>query len=162
MRPMVEDLNKLAREIVTKNQYMVLGTAEKEGSWVSPVAYAFDKHFNFYFVSIPTSRHSINITKNKNVSVSIYDSRQKWGYGVGLQAEGTVSKCKLTEIPKVATLYFDRKYPYGSVTGAFVTAFKNLLKNKTYFFYKFVPTKTWINNPNEPTDVRAEVQIYRG
>ena len=80
------DYQKLARDIIEQNQYMTLGTTSPDGKpWVSPVVYAFDKNYNFYWISLPNSKHSQNITANKNISLAIFDSHQNWGEGVGLQ-----------------------------------------------------------------------------
>ena len=57
---MITDLNKLAKEIIEQNQYVTLATSDNAGNpWVSPVVYAYDKDCNFYFVSIPNSKHCL-------------------------------------------------------------------------------------------------------
>ena len=156
---MIENLNKLAKDIIEQNQYLALGTADNKDTWVSPVCYAFDKDWNFYFASIPNSKHCKNLSKNNKLSLAIYDSRQNWGEGVSLQIEGVAEKVNLTEISKITAIYFGRKYPYGSITGIFATSFKKLLQNKTYSFYKIVPIKIWMNNPNAEIDERVEIKL---
>jgi len=157
---MISDLNQLAKKIVENNEYLALATVDAEKSvWICIICYAQDKDFNFYFASIDTSRHSKNISKNKAVSFAIYDSRQDWGTGVGLQIEGTVEKVKPREISKATATYFSRKYPYGKVSGVFAEEFKKLLQKKTYSFYKITPTRIWINNPNANVDERVEVKL---
>ena len=155
------DLNKLARKIVEDNQYMTLGTSDADGSpWVSPVVYAHDKNWNLYFISIPGSRHCQNIKVNNRVSVAIFDSQQSVGEGVGLQIEGVVEKTSLKDAPLVTKVYFSRKYPHGrNMRSAFSSALKEFLNGKIYRFYKFVPTKVWINDPNADRDVRVEVSL---
>lgn len=155
---MLTDLNGLAKDIIEKNQYLVLGTNGEDGAWVSPVAYAYDDNFNFYFVSFPPSKHCKNIEKNNKVSFAIYDSHQDWGMGEGLQIEGIVEKVEFAEIPKATSLYFTRKYPYGTITHAFADGLKKLLNGQTYSFYKITPTKFWINNPDSDVDERIEVK----
>lgn len=154
------DYTKLAREIVEKNQYMTIGSSNSDGTaWVSPVAYAYDKDWNFYFASIDSSKHCQNLLKNNIVSVAIFDSCQKWGYGIGLQIEGGVTKVGLSEIPKAIKIYFSRKWPYGEITGSFAKSFKKLLKIRTYEFYKITPTKFWMGDPDSEVDVRVEVKL---
>jgi uncharacterized protein YhbP (UPF0306 family) len=126
-------------------------------SWISPVAYAFDEKFNFYFASLPDSLHIKNISKNKKVAFAIFNSHQNWGEEVGLQIKGVCEKAKLIEYPKIIKLYFGRKYPFGDVN-KYGTAFKKLLQAKIYFFYKIIPVKFWLNDPNSETDRRLEVK----
>lgn len=153
------NLNKLAKEIIDKNQYLALATTNgNKNLWISPVCYAYDKDFNFYFGSLPTSKHSVNGMKNKKVAFAIYDSTQKWGYGVGLQIEGTLEEVKLTQMPRAMKIYLTRNYPYGNITGAFAKGFKELLNKKIYRFYKLTPIKIWMNNPEADVDERVEVK----
>lgn len=157
---MINDLNKLAREIIEKNEYLALATTdENNNAWVSPICYAFDKDYNFYFASIPSSKHCVNFSRNNKVSFAIYDSTQNWGEGVGLQIEGTVEKVKLLKLPKVTAIYFGRKYPYRKITNIFAESFRKLIKNKIYSFYKIIPTKFWMNDPNAGRDERIEMKL---
>lgn len=155
----IMDLSILAKSIITKNQYLVLGTVGENGAWISPVAYVYDDKWNFYFVSLPASKHCTNLSKNNRASFAIYDSHQDWGEGIGLQIEGTVEKVQLTELPKATALYFSRKYPYRTITNTFAIGLKKLLNNQTYSFYKITPSKFWINNPDADVDERVEVKL---
>lgn len=67
-----------AREIIAKNVFMTLATCGKDGKpWASPVNYAVDKHYNFYFVSSKKSQHVKNIMENQSVSFAVFDSRAR-------------------------------------------------------------------------------------
>ena len=159
---MGNDLNKLAKNILEQNQYMTIGSSDGDGiPWVSPVTYAYDNKLNFYFVSHTGSKHCLNINKNKKVSLTIFDSRQLIGEGVGLQIEGIAQKVKIIEMAKAAAIYFKRKYPFGKFDQIVVVnaALKNLLKKKLYGFYKITPTKIWMNNPNADIDERIEINL---
>jgi uncharacterized protein YhbP (UPF0306 family) len=156
------DLNKLAEEIIESNQYMTIGSSDKDNnSWVSPVVYAYDNKFNFYFVTIPSSRHGANFKNNNKISVAIFDSRQLLGEGVGLQAEAIVKELAIEELPEAAFIYFKRKYPFGKTKNTFNVALKKLLDGKVYHFYKAVLIKTWLNNPNSNIDERVEVILNK-
>lgn len=139
---------------------MALGTVGGgKNPWVSPVVYAYDKNWNFYFVSIPDSRHCLNMRANKSIAMAIFDSKQKLGEGIGLQMEGIVNEVKLTELPKAALIYFKRKYPFGRMRHTFDTALKKLLNDKLYRFYKIIPSKIWINDPESRIDVRIQIRL---
>lgn len=73
---MTKNLNKLAKEIIENNQYITISSVGGGGkAWISPVVYAYDRAFNFYFFSMPTSRHCLNIKENKNIACAIFDSQ---------------------------------------------------------------------------------------
>ncbi|MBI3888162.1 pyridoxamine 5'-phosphate oxidase family protein [Candidatus Microgenomates bacterium] len=145
------DLVKLAREIIEKNQYLVMASP-----WISILCYAYDKDWNFYVASMDNSRHVQEISKNNTISFAIFDSHQDWGLGVGLQIEGKIEK---TGTLLASKIYFSRKFPYGNISGAFALGFKKLLANKTYSFYKIAPTKIWMNDPEEEFDTRIEIKL---
>ncbi|MBU2101706.1 pyridoxamine 5'-phosphate oxidase family protein [Patescibacteria group bacterium] len=158
----MKDLDELAREIIETNQYMTLGTSDGKGSsWVAPLAYAHDKNWNMYFVSLPDSRHSSDLKKNNEAVVAIFDSHQAVGEGVGLQIEGIIKETNIKNIPLAAKTYFSKKYPYGrNMKEAFASALRELLDGKVYRFYQFTPTNVWMNDPNAKTDVRVEVHLH--
>ena len=156
------DLNLVARKIIEGNQYVVLSTADKKGDpWISIVAYTYDKNWNIYFVSIPSSRHCKNIKERKNIAFSIYDSHQNWGEGVGIQAEAQVEIVPIKDFLKVSRIYSIRKYPFGKITQKIVSEFiRHAIKiKKLYKFYKIIPRDVWINDPYSKIDNRVEVNL---
>lgn len=154
----MSDLNKIAKEVIEKNQYLALSTVRDDGKpWTCILAYIFDDDYNFYYVSLPTSEHSKHIEKSKSVSFAIYDSTQGFGLGAGLQVEGEAEKLSKDQIPEISKMYFERKYPYGNISNDFTVGLKKMIENGTYFFYKLVPIHIWINDPNADTDRRVEV-----
>jgi uncharacterized protein YhbP (UPF0306 family) len=157
---MVSDLNQLAKNIIQNCQYMTIASSDSDGKpWASPVAYVYDKDFNFYWVSVPDCQHQRNIKVNPNVVISIFDSHQLWGEGEGVQLEAEVEQVGITKMPAVAELYFTRDYPYGNALGAFGQGLKDLLKGKIYHFYKATPTKVWVPDPDAVVDARIEVSL---
>ena len=84
-------LDGLARKIIGQNQLVTLATADMQGNpWISPVVYSYDKKWNLYFVSIPSSKHCQNIRLNGKGACAIFDSRQAWGTSTGLQIEAKI------------------------------------------------------------------------
>lgn len=152
-------LKQAAKDILQSNQYMTLGTVSPDGRvWVSPVVYATDGGGNFYFLSQTSSQHSRNIEANSLVSMAIFDSRQKWGEGVGLQIEGTAGLLSITGSVRACDSYFRRKWPFPGSNMA-VKGFKRMVKGKIYRFYKITPTRIWMNDPRAEKDVRVRVRI---
>jgi len=94
---------------------------------------------------------------NKNITLAIFDSHQNFGEGVGLQIEAVAEKLSFKDSLSAIKLYFERKWPYGKVSPNGI--FEELVKNKVYYFYKATPTKIWMNDPREETDVRVEIKL---
>lgn len=157
---MLTNLNNLTKEIIENNEYLSLATVDEIGKpWICILAYSFDEKYNFYFLSFQTSKHAEHIKNNGNVSFSIFDSRQLFGYGVGLQIEGRVKEVDSRELSHAEEIYMNRKYPYGNVNNEFMDELKKLVRNKAYRFYKIEPKAIWINNPDASTDVRVKVHL---
>lgn len=156
----ISSIIKEAIEIIENNQYMTIASTDKNNnSWVSPVAYTFDSDFNFFWVSVPSSKHQQNIEHNPSIVFSIFDSHQAWGEGVGLQIEAEVTSVPIKDMPKVIKLYFNRKYPYGGTLGAFGKGLRNLLKKRVYRFYKATPTTFWYPDFDAEVDSRMKIDL---
>lgn len=154
------DLNQLAHDIITNNEYLTLATIDEGGKpWTCILAYAYDEKYSFYFVSLPTAQHSQHIARNSNVSFTIFDSHQDFGKGVGLQGIGQVVEVEQSSFDTVSAVYFSRQYPYGNILNEFMEGLQKLLKSGEYRFYKLTPKQVWINDPNADTDRRVEVTL---
>ncbi|MBN1463982.1 MAG: hypothetical protein JW922_09965 [Paludibacteraceae bacterium] len=175
MHFVLERTQRQAIDILNNNQYMTLGTIsvgnKRVGSstvtkgariidshaWVSPVAYAFDKKYNLYFISLPGSQHSNNMKKNAMVSAAIFDSRQTFGEGKGLQILGKAGVVPVRDSVPVFKYYFSRKWPYGSLTN--IEDFKRFFKLYKYRFYKVEPIEVWMNDSRKEYDSRVKVRF---
>jgi len=162
MKKIITDLDKLAKKIIEKNQYVSIASTDKAGNpWISPVVYSYDDNWNLYFVSMPTSKHCKNIKNNKDVAIAIFDSHQKSGEGVGLQIEAKIELVKPNDLLSVAKISATRKYPCGGLdfkgTMNFIKSM--ILKGKKYRIYKIILKTVWMNNPNSKTDVRVKINI---
>jgi nitroimidazol reductase NimA-like FMN-containing flavoprotein (pyridoxamine 5'-phosphate oxidase superfamily) len=88
-----DDPAALARAIVDANLYMVLGTADEEGRpWVSPVYYAPAAYREFFWVSRPDARHSLNVAARPEISIVIFDSSVPIGTGTGVYMSAVVDE----------------------------------------------------------------------
>lgn len=142
-------LIKIARGIIKSNIYLTLGTADKD-PWVAPVFYAVDDKYNFYFISQLDSLHTQHLLKNPNVAFAIFDSHQKEGTGIGVQGNGKAYLLKdeeLTEASKYYRTTFVEMKP-GSFTDS-----------APYRFFKIVPEKFYVLDPDEKVDKRVEVDV---
>lgn len=84
-----DDDSMKAHGIITEAMYLTLGTSDAKGTpWVSPVAFWAGDGPEFYFVSMPASRHMQNISVNSRVAVSIFNSTAPFMTGAGVQFYG--------------------------------------------------------------------------
>lgn len=139
--------NQFARDIVKNNIYLTLGTAD-DIPWVAPVYYCVDNKYNFYFMSQMDSLHTQHILKNPTVAFAIFDSHQKEGTGNGIQGKGKTYLLKEEEWDEALKWYHT----------LFIDLTIEVLKNSPYHFFKIVPEKFYILDPDEKhVDKRIEV-----
>lgn len=78
----VAELGTFARAIIDESLYVVLGTADEHGMpWVTPVYCAPADYRDFYWISSPEVTHSRNIVVQPQISMVVFDSRQRPGSG---------------------------------------------------------------------------------
>lgn len=151
-------LKELAKQILVDNQYMTLATVDKNGeAWVSPVAYAYDGKKCLYFMSLTSSAHCQNLLKKPTLAFAIFDSRQEFGKGVGLQIKAQAEIVPLYKNPTAMRFYFGRKWPYGKP--GTVSEFKKFFKKYKYRFYKLSLAEVWMNDPSVEYDRRVKVRL---
>jgi len=71
----MDELARMARDVIDSNRYLVLGTSEDDGRpRVSPVYYSHVGYQEFYWVSSPEAQHSRNVEARGDVSFVIFNS----------------------------------------------------------------------------------------
>lgn len=157
----MEKYSGIVRDIVKNNIYMSLASTDGKKCWVSPLYYVMDKAFNFYFVSNVNSVHSQNIIKNKNVAVTIFDSRLKPEEVNGIQFDGICSILSIKELPSAIKLL------YSKVNSELLKLrFKNYLNPLSYLkltnfrIFIIIPKNIYILNPDiYEDDIRVRVNL---
>jgi nitroimidazol reductase NimA-like FMN-containing flavoprotein (pyridoxamine 5'-phosphate oxidase superfamily) len=89
---MTDDGNPLAAfgRVARASCYLTLATADAHGSpWSTPVWFASADLVDFYWVSSPRARHSVNVAQRSDVALSVFDSHQAPGTGVGVYVRAT-------------------------------------------------------------------------
>ena len=158
MATKVGDYNEKAKEIIRWNKYMILATCDKGASpWASPVFYAYDKGYNFYFLSAIDSRHAENIVQNPKISVSIFDSNQRVGLSDGIQMEGDVEILEERDVEQTIELYSKRLFPESNMKGAERYNPKDYSESAEFRFFKITPSKIYVTG----VDRRVEVNITK-
>lgn len=82
------------RELVEAQQYLTMATADSDGTpWATTVWYAVgslpgDPDPHLLWLSLVDARHSANLAARPRLGLSIFDSTQPGGTGLGLQMAG--------------------------------------------------------------------------
>ncbi len=167
MKPKVVFMNlkSLAQKMIKDNVYMTIATATKSGKpWISPVFFAYDSKYNFFWGSAKNSLHSRLIEKNGNVAVVIFNSKAPEGTGDGVYMTGKASGITRKEVPHAMKLLFNR--------AGKSSEYYNKMKPENYTgkspvrLYKFAPAKLWVLGNSvkingKLVDVRREVRIKK-
>src|SRR4051812_2050502 len=78
-----------AREIIDRNLYMVVATADASGQpWASPVYFAHRDYRDFFWISQPDATHSVNLRDRREVGIVIFDSTVAVNTGQGAYIAG--------------------------------------------------------------------------
>lgn len=152
----MEDKIAKAVEIIKKIEYLNIASITPEGlPWNSPVYTAFDKNLNFYWFSWAKNQHSVNVRKNPNVFITIYDSTQPAGTGTGIYFSGKAYELINPKdiIVGLSVGYKRSKHKMRDVA-EFLTHYPRRV-------YKFIPKKAWINGDSDIKgnfiDIREEL-----
>jgi nitroimidazol reductase NimA-like FMN-containing flavoprotein (pyridoxamine 5'-phosphate oxidase superfamily) len=81
-------------EIIKRNRYMVLATADANGvPWASPVWFATEDERVFHWISDPNARHSRNIAVRPEIAIVIFDSTVTPGEAQAVYMEARAEQC---------------------------------------------------------------------
>lgn len=104
----------LAREIIDKSLYMVVGTADQSGQpWASPVYFASSAYRDFFWISQPDATHSENLRERREVGIAIFDSAQPIGTGEGVYVLGVAREIPAHETAEGIEIFSKRSVSHG-------------------------------------------------
>jgi hypothetical protein len=102
------------REIIDRNLYMVLATADRSGQpWASPVYYAPSGYREFFWVSRPEATHSVNLRDRRNIGIAIFDSTVPINTGGGLYISGVARELPAHETAEGIEILAKRSLSHG-------------------------------------------------
>jgi uncharacterized protein YhbP (UPF0306 family) len=136
------DLEQQIRDYLQSHNTMTLATCAGDIPWAATVFYASDE-LQLYFFSAPDARHSVNLSGNPRVAVTIQEDYKDWRAIKGIQLEGRVMRVDGVLEKAKALAVYARKYAdviklfTDPSSGIFHKAF---LKVK---FYRVVPEKVF-------------------
>ncbi len=86
------DIEQIIREYIDKSVHLSLATVADNKPWVCEVHFVYDEDLNIYWRSLPSSRHSLEITNNPKVSGNIVKQHQLGEIPHGIYFEGTAEQ----------------------------------------------------------------------
>ncbi len=114
-RPGDQDRSALARALIDSNLYMTLGTADEAGQpWVSPVYYAPAGYTEFFWLSSPRARHSLNLAGRPQVSIVIFDSRVPVNHGQAVYMSANAKQVAETDVEAGLAVFSARSEAHGA------------------------------------------------
>lgn len=144
------ELRELIKDYLKTARVLQLATSVNNQPWVCTVHFYSDDDFNFYWVSSPTRRHSLEIEQNPKVAVTIkiHEDNPSEKYVIGISAEGITELIPDNEIEEIGDQYLSK-------FGEKHETVKDILEGKNpHKFYRFVPSKIALfdvlNFPNDP------------
>ncbi|MBI4772497.1 MAG: pyridoxamine 5'-phosphate oxidase family protein [Chloroflexi bacterium] len=106
---MSDALRERALAYLRQHNVMTLATAGPQGVWAAAVFYV-NHDFTLYFLSAPTSRHSLNIAANPAVAATVQEDYRDWPEIKGIQLEGAAVRVEGTEKAAAVARYW-LKFP---------------------------------------------------
>jgi uncharacterized protein YhbP (UPF0306 family) len=106
---------------------MVLGTVDADGlPWVTPVYFTPDGHTDFYWVSSPDAQHSLNVARNPDVSIAIFDSSVPIGGASAVYLRAQAEVVPDDELDRCAAVYSGRLPEIRTYTADYLRTFTDL------------------------------------
>lgn len=137
-------MEEKVKRILTNNLFMTLATVSATGNpWSTPVFYALDEQYNFYWYSRKDTRHSQNIQENNNVSASIF-SPEGEDKLEGVYVAGIATELVEEELQHATELYA-KKAAVNEEELEQLTAVEDFLGDAPVRMYKLTPMKMYIS-----------------
>lgn len=105
---MHECIKETILEFLNNHNTMSLATSRDNNPFAASLFYANDG-FTIYFLSNPRSVHSLNLSKNPNVAITINKDYSEWRVVNGLQIKGKACKVSQEELPTAIKIYSEKR-----------------------------------------------------
>jgi uncharacterized protein YhbP (UPF0306 family) len=133
-----------------------LAAGNADDLWAAAVFYVNDG-YTLYFLSSPTSRHAMNLAKNRRVALTIQEDYADWLKIKGVQIEGIASEISGAEEEKARRLYGEKFPVVGLLAQAPAVIVKALAKVR---WYKVVPHRLYFIDNSVGLGHRDEVDLH--
>ena len=86
------NIEQIIRDYLPENVHMSLATSAGDTPWITELHFSYDNDLNFYFISRPSRRHSIEIENNPKIAGNIIKQHAKGEKVRGIYFEGTCER----------------------------------------------------------------------
>jgi len=149
------NLKELITNYLEKQYMMQLATVDNSQPWICTVYYVVDDNLNFYWLSIPTRRHSKELNHHDKVAAAIPVNFVKGEKVIGLQTEGIAEELPSNESAREIAIKYADKF---SRTEKWVNDFCS--NNTDHKLYKLSPSLfVLFDEENFPDQPRQEIKI---
>lgn len=135
-----------------------LATGADGDPWAAAVFYVNDG-FKLYFLSSPTSRHSVNLVNNPRVAATVQEDYADWLEIKGVQLEGVASEIHGAEEQLARKLYGEKFPVVGKLAQAPAAIVKAIAKVR---WYRLVPQRLFFIDNSAGFGRREEIDLVRG
>ncbi len=147
----MDDLDAHARALIDANLYVVLGTADADGTpWVSPVYFATADYTELYWTSADDAAHSRNIARRPQVSMVIFDSQVPTYHGRAVYLSATATELAGRDLDRGLGIY-----PGPASRGATALELADVTAPSRYRLYRATVTEAFVLCPREPRQACA-------
>lgn len=141
--------------IIATNSYMNIATVCPDGSpWNTPVFFAGDLKQGLIWWSSVNSQHTKNISIDDRVFVTIFDSKEEEGEGLGVYIKGKARQVTDQQLELALDIY-------NSKAKSFKLSKENSAGSAPTRLFMLKSEQVWINDASEKNgfyeDVRKEV-----
>jgi uncharacterized protein YhbP (UPF0306 family) len=151
-----QDLGVVARTIIDSSMYMVLGTSDESGQpWATPVYYASARYTEFYWVSSPEVRHSLNIAVRSRISIVIFNSQVPIGTGQGVYMSAVAEQLTGDDLDRGIEIYSRTSLGHGGHEWKPA----DVLAPAIYRLYRATASEHWVLDPAGHPDHRTPVTV---
>ena len=142
----MEELDAHAREIINANLYVVLSTADADGTpWVSPVYFATDDYREFYWTSADEAKHSRNVAGRPQVSIVIFNSQVPAYHGRAVYLSATAVQLTGLDLDRGLGVY-----PGSPSRGATRLEMADVTAPSPYRLYRATVSEAFVLCPRAP------------
>ena len=102
-------LNLSISQILHANILCAVASIKNNESYIHTAYFCYNNILELFYISDPTTQHTMNIENNSSVAISIYDSRQPWDNSKrGIQIFGECKMASGVKLVEGTALYLKR------------------------------------------------------
>ncbi|MFA6313555.1 MAG: pyridoxamine 5'-phosphate oxidase family protein [Sterolibacterium sp.] len=155
---MQDELHAQVLTYLRDHRVVTLATGTNGDPWAAAVFYVNDG-FKLYFLSSPTSRHSLNLAQNQRVAATIQEDYADWLEIKGVQLEGVASEIRGAEEQLARQLYGEKFPVVGKLAQAPAAIVKAMAKVR---WYQVVPQRLFFIDNSAGFGKREQIDLGLG